>query len=604
MKKRSALLLLSSFAATARQRFIWAVVTTSVSILFTFATPQIVSFMVDNVMDTKPASGLFGTLAAYLKGLELSKAIVICALMVIVSAALAALFDYLSKRDVAIATERLIKRLRDALFSRIQRLPFAWHTQNQTGDIIQRCISDVETIRAFVSSQLIGVVRTVLLVGAALAFMFAMNTTLALVTLATIPVIVLYSLFFHGRIARQFRRADEAEGELMIAVQENLTGVRTVRAFGREALEKERFEEKNDIYAKLWVDLGYTFGFFWGIGDLASCLQLLAVICTGAYLAAKGNLTLGQYIVFVSYTQAIAGPVRNLGRVISEMSKTGVSVDRVQDILDAQEETYDEDALTPPLTGDIVFEDVCFAYGENLVLEDINLTIQGGSTVGILGPTGSGKSTLTYLINRLYELQTGSIRIGGVDIREIKREYLRKNVGLVLQEPFLFSKTVMDNILIAAEEQDRDAAVRATKIAEVDQDIREFTHGYDTVVGERGVTLSGGQKQRVAIARTLVMGRPIMIFDDSMSAVDMETGAAIREALRKNTAGATVILVSHRINTLMQADQIVVIEDGCIQDTGTHQELISRPGIYRRVYDVQTSIGLPQDEEGGVGAHE
>ncbi len=600
MKQHRVLSMLKTFSRGVRGMFVLAVVTSALSILLSFLTPQIIRFTVDSVIGSEPSAlpGIAMRLLELLGGREAMRAnLAFCALGVILCAALSALMNHFSRVSIARGTEGLIRSLRQTLFRHIQYLPFSWHTENQTGDTIQRCTSDVEVLRNFISAQCIEVLRTLILLAAALVLMFAMNTTLALVSAAFIPVIVGYSLFFHTRIHRQFRVADEAEGELTVKVQENLTGVRVVRAFGRERYELDEFDQKNNAYTEKWIDMGYTLGFFWGVGDAASCLQMLTVICLGAYLAANGRMTLGEMLAFISYTQMLSGPVRALGRTLSEFSKSTVSAERLCEILEAEPERPSPDEEKPDLSADIVFDHVSFAYGGQEVLRDVSFTIKTGQTVGILGATGSGKSTLTYLLNRLYDLPEGSgrITIGGTDLRKIDRAYLRRGVGLVLQEPFLFSKTILENITVAAPGAALDDARHAASIAAVDESIESFRDGYDTVVGERGVTLSGGQKQRIAIARTLMMRCPIMVFDDSTSAVDMETDARIREALRKNTDTATVVLISHRINTLMLSDQILVLEGGRITESGTHDELIRRDGLYRRVYEMQ----LGHSTEGG-----
>ena len=306
-----------------------------------------------------------------------------------------------------------------------------------------------------------------------------------------------------------------------------------------------------------------------------------------------GTITLGEFLVFVSYNSMLVWPVRSLGRILSEMSKTGVSMNRVGEILQAEEETDPPEALTPPMDGDIVFDHVNFDYhGINPVLKDISFTIKAGSTVGILGGTGSGKSTLMYLLDRLYDLPegSGSITVGGVDLRDIRRDWLRKNVGFVLQEPFLFSKTIKENIGVSQDAPDMGAIRHSAAIAAVDEAITEFAQGYDTIVGERGVTLSGGQKQRVAIARMLMQQSPIMVFDDSLSAVDSETDSKIRAALKTGTGDSTVILISHRITTLMHADQIIVLENGRVAQIGSHDELAAQEGVYRQIYEIQGTL--------------
>jgi len=506
---------------------------------------------------------------------------------------------------MAKGAERLINNLRVKLFSHTQKLPFKWHTEHLTGDIIQRCTSDVETTRRFVFQQLIEVLRTAILLVIAMIIMFSLNTAMALVVTVFLPVVFIYTLYFFRRVFRKFRECDEAEGELMVRVQENLTGVRVVRAFGRERYETERFDEKNIYYSNKWTMLGGTYGSFWGISDTVAAVQLLCVIVFGSYLAATTDFSFGELLVFISYTQMIIWPVRQLGRVLSEMSKTSVSLNRIKEILDAPAETDAPGAVTPPMDRDIEFKNVSFTYNEQPVLKNVSFTIKSGTAFGILGATGSGKSTITYLLNRLYDLPGGggSITIGGIDISNIEKAYLRRNIGLVLQEPFLFSKTILENIDIASRGRDLGRIREKSRIAAVDDNIMTFAKGYDTIVGERGVTLSGGQKQRVAIARTLMMNAPVMVFDDSMSSLDMETDAKIRESLRADTKGATVVLISHRISTLMKADTIMVLEDGKVAEIGSHSELVAKNGIYRRVYDLQSGYITDNEAKEGEAAN-
>lgn len=569
--------------------------------LFKFLIPQIVGVTVDNIIGTLPVESRLAEVLIALGGGRdnLRSHLIVCALAIGVCALAEAVSNYFSRINVTRGTEKYTMGLRNLLLHHIEALPFSWHTENVTGDIIQRCTADVNTLRTFISSQLIEVIKTVILLSVALVIMFSMNVKLALVFFITVPIIVLYSLLFHRRISRQFRHADEAEGELLTQVQENLSGVRVVRAFGRERHELDKFNATSDVYVKNWVDLGYTLGFFWGIGDLATCLQIMSVICAGAFFAANGELSLGTLLIFISYTQSLSGPVRSLGRSLSELSKAGVSAERINEILEAKAEDDEPDAKDAGFGGDIVFENVSFAYGDNEVLHGLSFTVPEGTTLGILGTTGSGKSTLTYLLNRLYEPSEGRITVGGTDIKSFKKSYLRRNVGLVLQDPFLFSKTIAENIGIAADNADMDLIRKCADTASVDGDIMGFTSGYDTMVGERGVTLSGGQKQRIAIARTLMLRCPVIVFDDSMSAVDMETDAKIREALRRDTEGATVLLISHRINTLMHADNIIVLDEGRIVESGTHAQLMAKGGLYSRVCEIQA-----MSYSGEVDSHE
>lgn len=576
--------------------------------VFNARIPQIVRVTVDSVLGTeKPQlpAALAGALPIETLRADPAMALVWAAGAVVLFAVLRGFAIFGQRLFLARGSEGFVKGIRDELFSHIQRLPFAWHTAHQTGEMIQRCTSDVEVVRTFVCTQLVEVIRTVILVAVYLYAMFSMNVKLSLVSLAFIPVVALSSGLFYGRIAARFKVADEAEGELTTMVQENLTGVRVVRAFGRESFELGKFNEKNDRFSELWIKLGRVLAVYWASGTLLTCLQVMVILILGVVEAVRGELTLGGFLAFVSYNSTLAWPVRSLGRVLADMSKAGVSMDRVAYILRAEEERELPGAAEAPMDGDIVFSHVSFGYEGQEVLRDVSFTVPAGSTFAILGGTGSGKSTLVHLLDRLYDLGEGQgeITIGGRDIRLIERGYLRRNIGLVLQEPFLFSRTIRENIAAprpgAAEAEIR----RAAAIACVDEAVTEFPDGYDTLVGERGVTLSGGQKQRVAIARMLISGAPVMVFDDSLSAVDSETDAKIRAALRESLGRATVILISHRITTLMQAERILVLENGQVSDIGTHEELISRPGIYREIYDIQMSSDDRRLIEEGGGAH-
>ena len=588
--------LLWQFLKGSKRYFLVSILCAGVTALADMLQPQIVRAAVDCaiggaegdfpqfVMDAVNRLGGFAYLGKHLW---------IMALAIVAVAGVQVLSQYAFRVYNTKASETLVKTMRDQLFSHIERLPFSWHMKNKTGDIIQRCTSDIDTTKNFLSEQLTSVFRIVLLLLLSITFMVSMHPVLTLIALIPTPLIILYSFQFHKKVYEGFLECDENEGKLSAMAQENLTGVRVVRAFGRERAEIDKFNQQNDYYTGLWENMAKVLSRFWSVSDIMSGIQVMLVVVFGAYFCVNGALREGEYIAFISYNSMLVWPIRQLGRMISEMSKAGVSIDRVAYIMDSPVEQEDADAYDAPMDGDICFEHVNFAY-ENApqLLHDIHFTMKAGTTLGILGGTGSGKSTLMLLLDKLYLLEEGCgrITIGGVDIRKIRTTHLRRNIGMVLQEPFLFSRTIGENIGIVSPELDMEAIRAAAKAAALDDTVRSFASGYDTMVGERGVTLSGGQKQRAAIARMLVNDTPIMIFDDSLSAVDTETDAKIRQAIQQRFGKASVILISHRIATLAAADKIIVLEGGRIAEEGTHDGLKTAGGIYQKIYEAQSGI--------------
>ena len=552
---------------------------------------QIIRFTVDHAL-----LGETDGLPAFLLDAPAGRILVWCAAAAATVALLEFGAGFVQDSNLPKGSERFVKSLRDALYGHIQRLPYSWHVQNPTGDIIQRCTSDVEVVRNFIAEQMVELLSTTFLIAVYMIAMFAMNVKISLFVFAFIPVIVSYSLVFYKRISKGYQKADEAEGELSSAVQENITGVRVVRAFGRERDELEKFQRKNNNYANIWMKLGDMMTVFWSLGDVMSMAQVFGVIAIGVQLCVKGEITLGTYLAFVSYTRQLTWPVRALGRTLSEMSKAGVSIDRLLYILGAEPEKGPEAPAEANLSGDIRFEHVSFAYAQKKVLDDVSFTVKGGSTLGVFGETGSGKSTIALLLARLYDPGEGRITIGGVDVRDMNPSELRRGVGVVLQEPFLFSRTVAQNIAITRENVSRDEIEQAAREACLHDAIGSFQAGYETVVGERGVTLSGGQKQRTAIARTLLEHAPIMVFDDALSAVDAKTDEAIRGRLREAAGGSTMILIAHRVATLMQADQIIVLRDGRIVEQGAPEALLAQGGLFARTARMQSAEGEEEAE--------
>ena len=577
-----------------RRYFVLCILAGTLLSVCELAIPQVIRVTVDSLIGDKPVDlpdwGLAIIRAA--GGVEYLRANMWAVALALGAVGLmSAAFRYLSALFNGKAGETLVKTARDTLYHHIARLPWRWHAQNPTGDIIQRCTSDVERIKSFFQEQFVIVFRLAVMIVLALCCMIGMNFKLSLVALIMLPIVVAYSVHFHIRIRTGFTECDENEGVLSTIAQENLTGVRVVKAFGREAYERDRFEKQNVHYTNLWIRLLRTLADFWAVGDLTSCLQVMLVVTLGSVLCVRGELTGGEFVSFAMYNHMLIGPVRRMGRLISEMSKMGVSARRLGQVLDARPEEDAPGAEPGPMDGDIVFENVTFRYlpdGPD-VLRDVSFTVPAGRSFGILGGTGSGKSSLLMLLCRLYEPDRGRITVGGRDIAAMPARWVREHVGVVLQEPFLFSRSVEENIGVCG--ADAEAIRAAAVTACIHGDIERFAQGYDTVVGERGVTLSGGQKQRLAIARMLTKKTPVMVFDDSLSAVDTQTDERIRAAMARDLAGATTIIISHRITTLLDCDSVLVLENGRVAELGSPAQLLARNGIFRRIHDLQMSIG-------------
>ena len=565
------------------------------SLLFTvceLVIPQIIRVSVDSLIGNAPVKvAAAKPIVAALGGVDrLRRDLWIPAALMAGFGLLSAIMRYCVNLYSSKAGETLVKTSRDLLYHHIQHLPWKWHMENPTGDIIQRCTSDVERIKTFFEEQFVPVFRMIAMIVFALVCMALMNWKLALVPAVMFPIIIVYSLLFHNSIRERFTACDESEGVLSTIAQENLTGVRVVRAFGREEYERERFEKQNEDYTSLWVRLCRTLSDFWAVGDATACIQTMLVVVLGSLLCVRGEMTEGEFVSFAIYNTMSISPVRRLGRVISEMSKMGVSVSRISEVLDAPCEQDKPDAEPAPMDGDIVFDHVTFRYETGPdVLSDVSFTIPAGTSFGVLGGTGSGKSSLILMLCRLYAPSEGRVTIGRQDIADMPAAWVRGHIGVVLQEPFLFSRTIEENIGICG--ADHETVKKAAQTACIADDIEQFADGYQTMVGERGVTLSGGQKQRVAIARMLTKKTPVIIFDDSLSAVDTQTDERIRAALDRDLTGATSIIISHRITTLMDCDNILVLERGKVLQLGTPQALLQQDGLFRQIYDMQMSIG-------------
>jgi ATP-binding cassette subfamily B protein len=561
-------------------------------LMLSFMTPLVMSVTIDSVLGTKPLNSpwYFTWILNLCGGIDYIRVnIWIMALLIVVMAALGGFFNVARPCLTSAAAYQIGEDLRNRYYAHVQRLPFSYHATTQTGDLIQRATSDIDTVQGFYSGVLLEFLRTIFLVLVGLVLMSGMNIPLTIISIALAPLTVYISMWFVKKIDVIAEQFEEKESRVYSVIQENLTGARVVRAFGREKFENEKMHEANEALRADHIHFNVKLAHLWFALDILSGAQLALVTVSGVIFTVKGQISLGQYTAFMSYVILFLSPIQNFGKSLASLSRTGIAAGRLSEVMNEAEEDPTADGCTPSLSGDIVFRDVSFSYGQQEVLKHLSMTIPGGKTVAILGGTGSGKTTLIQLLQRLHEPQDGSITIGGVDISTVRKSYLRDRVGLVMQEPYLYSKTVAENIAIKQETPNRADVEQAAKIACVHEDICQFSDGYDTVIGERGVTLSGGQKQRTAIARAIISDSDILIFDDALSAVDTKTDSSIRQALKQRREGVTTIIISHRISTLMEADKIFVLSGGTVAEEGTHQELLDMGGIYRRVYDIQAA---------------
>ncbi|HSL42722.1 MAG TPA: ABC transporter ATP-binding protein [Anaerolineales bacterium] len=508
-------------------------------------------------------------------------------------------FSFLSGRLAAYTAEGITRRLRDFLFDHIQRLSFSYHATTPTGDLIERVTSDVDALRRFFSEQGIGIGRIILLFVINFVAILNLNVRLGLLSVIAIPFMLLVSIWFFKRVTKAFENYQSQEAVLSTTLQENLTGVRVVKAFGRQEYEKGKFERDNWTKYMKGKFLLLMHSLFWPLSDIVLGLQMLFGFVYAALMAINGEITVGMYIAYVGLVVWLIWPIRNLGRIIVNASSGMVSYGRLMEIVKQAREPLFDGKFQPngPVKGEIAFEDVSFIYsdGKDHVLKNVSFRVKPGQAVALLGSTGSGKSSLVNLLPRFHEYSSGRILLDGVVIKDYSRAYLRRQIGIVEQEPFLFSRSIRENITYGVgRDVSQEEVERAAKAAAVHDVILSFPDGYNTLVGEKGVTLSGGQKQRVTIARTLLKNPRILILDDSTSSVDTETEAAIRDALNELMENRTTFIIAHRIQSVMIADLILVMDKGEVIQMGTHQELVSQmDGMYRRIYDIQTRI----DEE-------
>ena len=523
------------------------------------------------------------------------------ALLFVGLAALEGLATFNAGRLANFTAESVTRRLRNYLYDHIQRLTFSYHDRTQTGELIERTTSDVDALRRFYAEQAIGIGRIIMLFLINFIAIFWLNRSLALVSVIVVPIVLVTSIFFFKRITKLYEAYQEQEAILSTTLQENLSGVRVVKAFARQDYERKKFEKDNLEKYVRGRRLLMMHSLFWPVTDIACGFQMLTGFFLGAMMAINGTITVGTYVAYAGLVVWLIWPMRNLGRLIVQMSTGLVSFGRVMKVIEQGREPLETGTYQPQseLLGEIKFEHVGFEYNQDVpVLKDLSFECQPGQVIALMGSTGSGKTTVVNLLPRFYDYSSGHVFLDGVELKDYPRKYLRSQVGIVEQEPFLFSRSLRENISYGVghdvHQEEIEAAARAASIHEV---IESFPEGYDTLVGERGVTLSGGQKQRVAIARAILKNPRILILDDSTSSVDTETETEIRNALEKLMKNRTTFIIAHRVQSVMNADLILVLDKGLVIQEGTHQELLEQDGVYRQIYDIQTRIEIEIENE-------
>jgi ATP-binding cassette subfamily B protein len=562
--------------------FLLAIISIVVATTMQLATPILIKYAIDSIIGSESPGNMQFLMDAF--GRNLMSVVWIVIAINLIRGIFLFLKGYLSNY----AAENIAQNMREKLYRQIQYMTYEYHTKKETGDMIQRCTSDVETVRRFLGVQIVDLARIIFMIFLSVIIMMNLNLKLTVYAIALIPVLFLFSYIFFTKVQKNFKKSDEAEGALTTVLQENLSGVRVVRAFGREKFEIDKFQKVNQDYKEKTYRLIEILAMFWSSSDLLTLIQSGIVLVVGSRMVITGEITIGTLVAFITYESMLLWPVKQSGRLLSELGKTTVAVKRVEEILTEEIESDHPNETEPEIGGHIVFDRVNFSYPDGkIALKNISFEIEKGKTLGILGSTGSGKSTMVHLLQRLYDYE-GSIRIDGHELKDIRKQWIRQKIGLVLQEPYLYAKTVKQNIGIVKNNFSDQDIEEAARIASIHDNILEFKEGYETVIGEKGVSLSGGQKQRVAISRTIIdQDKRILIFDDSLSAVDTETDMKIRRELTKRNKDVTTLIISHRISTLSEADYIIVLNEGEIVQFGTHAELIENEGLYKRIWDLQ-----------------
>ncbi len=596
MNDKNKALLLWQHTSGYRGIFSVAIIAMAIGYIFMFAVPLVARFAIDAIEqgDTFVPPSWVEAMTRLITGSTesgLLQYLIAAAIATVVLTAIAGLFLYVRGRCSAVASEGIVRRLRERIYSHLEHLPASYHDRSDTGDLLQRCSSDMETVRVFLAAQIIEISRALLMLITVLPILFALDIRMAWLSLATMPILFIAAVVFFQRVKNLFLTVDESEARMTTTLQENLTGIRVVRAFARQSYETEKFSARNAEFRDENQKLIGLLGIYYAISDFICLSQIGLLLLAGAAWVYQGSLTVGDLFAFITYEGMIIWPIRHMGRVLTDSGKAIVAMGRIAEVLGEPVESQNETDPRQPLSGHIAFDNVSFEYEPGRpVLRDISFSIEPGQTLAILGPPGSGKSTIAQLLMRLYDYHQGSIRIDDIELSTLSRKYVRSQVAIVLQEPFLYSASVRANLRVGRINATEDEVLAATRAAAIHESIEGFPRRYDSMVGERGVTLSGGQRQRLALARALLKKPPILILDDALSAVDTDTESQILTSLAEARHAQTTIIIAHRLSTVMHADKILVLNEGAVAQEGGHDDLAETDGIYRNLCEIQGAI--------------
>lgn len=558
--------------------------------IFSGLTPIVIMITVDSIIGDKEYKYDILEKAVNLIGGRdfLRSHIYILAFVIVILTGISCIFIFLRNYYSNVACENLIYNLKEKMYNKFLNIDIRCLNHYSTGDLIQRSSSDIETVRKLFSTQLVnafGSIATIILV---IIVMSLINLKLAMISISLCIVISFLSYVFYGKIGKIFKETDEAESQLMVFIKEALFNIRVIKAFNREDYILKLFREKNEEFNITQNKFMKTFAKFRAVNDFLTFLQLAIIIVVGGYETISGRMNFGDLIAFVIYINMIIWPIRQMGQLLSDMAKASVSISRIYEVLDLPEEDYEYGIRDVPFSEKIEFKNVSLVINDNTVLDNISFVINAGESLGVIGSTGSGKSMIVYLLLGLFEATSGEILIDGINIKEINKRYLREKISAIMQDSELFNMSILENVKITNDNIDDKSVFNATEVSSIHNEILNFSSKYETVVVDNGGNLSGGQKQRISIARGLLKPFEVLILDDSLSAVDMNTDLKINNALKSMDKKFTSIFISHRISTITNCDNIIVMDEGKIVESGKHNDLIMKNGIYSKINEIQS----------------